>query len=177
MKYCDKNVSPKEFDQYWGNVGVLIDERVEEIASLCPTVLSVIDLGGGTGGLAKRLNALVVDWSPVACVEAEKQGLRAICQNLLTFFASCNKQYELVVLADVLEEMKMSETEALLDGVKKICKKYFVLSTPTHENYLNLSTHQVIYSKEELLKMIEARGFAMEQEIKYSDRLIARFTL
>lgn len=176
MKHADKDISPKDYDSYWKNAGVFVDERVKEIASLCPPGdLSVIDLGGGSGGLAKKLGALVVDWSPVACEMARKEGVFVICENILDFLEDCDAQYDLVILADVLEEMKMSETAALLDGIRKICRKYFVLSTPTHENYLNISTHQVIYSKEELLEMLTKRGFKKEAEVNYPDRLVARF--
>lgn len=177
MHYQDKDVTPKNYDSYWKKVGVFADERVEEILSLCPPGLKSIDLGGGSGALANRLDALLVDWSPEAIKQAKKLGVRAVRSHLLPFLERCEETYELVVLADVLEEMKASETEDLLKGVRKICSKYFVISTPTHENYLKISTHQVIYSKEELHKMITDLGFRKDTEVYYSDRLIARYTL
>lgn len=176
MKYSDKDVTPKDYDDYWKKVGVFADERVEEVFSLCPPGKAV-DLGGGTGALAKRLNALLVDWSPEAIKQAKKLGVRTEKSHILPFLEKCEDTFEVVVLADVLEEMKASETEELLKGVRKICERYFIISTPTHENYLDLSTHQVIYSKEELDKMITDLGFRKEKEIDYVDRLIARYTL
>lgn len=177
MKYEDKNVTPLHYDVYWETMGEFTDGRNEEIFDLCPKGLKSIDLGGGRGILAKQLNATLVDWSPVAIKQAKDNGVDGICKELIPFLKECEEKYELVVLADVLEEMKMSETQDLLDGIKKICNKYFVISTPTHENYLALSTHQVIYDKNELKKMIEDRGFKLEEELKYSDRLIARYSL
>jgi 2-polyprenyl-3-methyl-5-hydroxy-6-metoxy-1,4-benzoquinol methylase len=174
MIHEDKDVTPKEFDSYWKKVGVFSDDRVEEIKSLCPSG-KTIDLGGGSGALAKAVGATLVDWSPVACEKARKEGVESICANVLDFLRSTKEKYEVVVLADVLEEMKASETEELLDGVKKICTKYFIISTPTHENYLNISTHQVIYSKEELDEMLTKRGFTKEEGTEHSDRLIARY--
>jgi hypothetical protein len=172
----DKDVTPRHYDEYWTATGILVDERIEEIRNLCPVVESVVDLGGGSGGLAKELNALVVDWSPVACRIADAQGVKAICDNILSFLKT-DRKFDLVILADVLEEMKESETKELLDGIRKICNKYFVISTPVHENYLDISTHQVIYSKEELVKMITDLGFTQDSANKHPDRLIVRFTL
>lgn len=174
MKYEDKNIMPEDFDSYWNNVGVFLDDRVQEILDLCPSG-KTIDLGGGSGALAKKLNATLIDWSEVACNKAREIGVDAIQANLIDFLNKCKEKYEVVVLADVLEEMKASETDVLLNGVKKICSKYFIISTPTHENYLNLSTHQVIYEKEELKMKIELLGFTLEKELPYSDRLIARY--
>lgn len=174
MKYENKGVTAKDFDTYWQKTGQLFDERLEEVASLWPGGKTV-DLGGGSGSLAKKINATLVDWSPVACKQAEELGVKTICSNVLDFLKKTRNKYDVVILADVLEEMRADETKLVLDGVNKICKKYFILSTPTHENYLNLSTHQVIYSRGELLKMLGEYGFKLEKEIPYSDRIIARF--
>lgn len=175
MKYSNKDITPLHYDVYWETMGEFTDGRNEEIFLLCPKVKTSIDLGGGRGILAKQLGATLVDWSPTAIKQAKDKGIVGICKPLIPFLQGCEDKYDLVVLADVLEEMMMEETEALLDGVKKICNKYFVISTPTHENYLALSTHQVIYDKDELKKMITDRGFRLEEELPYTDRLIARY--
>lgn len=177
MKYQDKDVTPQDYDAYWKKVGVFADERVEEILFLCPPGLKTVDLGGGSGALAQRLGALVVDWSTEAIKQAKKLGVKTIKSHLLPFLEKSEEKYELVILADVLEEMRRDETGPLLRGIRKICSKYFVISTPTHENYLNISTHQVIYSKEELEEMLANLGFKKELEIEYTDRLIARYSL
>lgn len=177
MKYAEKDISAADYDSYWEKVGVFADERVEEIASLCAPVASAIDLGGGSGALAKRLNATLVDWSPVACELAKEHGVDAICADLIEFLATHRKTYDLVILADVIEEMKESQTKALLEGARLLCTKYLIVSTPTHENYLNVSTHQVIYSKTELETMLKDLGFKKDEEIWYTDRLIARFVV
>ncbi len=171
----DKNITPADYDDYWQKVGVLGDVRVQEVLSLCPRGLKTIDLGGGSGYVAMELGAKLVDWSPVAVQQAKELGVNAVCSDLLSFLKDCRERYELVILADVLEEMKQSETEALLDGVKKICSKYFVISTPTHENYITITTHQVIYDKPELFKMLEDRGFNKDEIVYYKDRLISRY--
>lgn len=170
----DKGITPKDYDSYWKDTGVLVDDRVKEIANLCPSFENGVDLGGGTGGLATLRQMLVVDWSPVACKRAKELGFTVEQKNILDFLRT-DRKFDLVVLGDVLEEMREDETNALLDGIAKICTKYFVISTPTHENYLQMHTHQVIYSKDELIKMIEDRGFTLEEKLNYSDRLIARF--
>lgn len=172
----DKNITPKNYDDYWTETGILKDGRVEEIRDLCPKVESIVDLGGGSGGLAKELNALVVDWSPVACEIAKSQGINTICVNILDFLKE-DRKFDLVILADVLEEMRADETQELLEGIRKICSKYFVISTPTHENYLDISTHQVIYSEDELVKMITDLGFIQDSKNQHSDRLIVRFKI
>jgi len=172
----NKEVTPKNYDDYWTQTGILLDERIQEIRDLCPKVESVVDLGGGSGGLAKELNALVVDWSPVACEIAKGQNIQVVCDNILNFLKT-DQKFDLVILADVIEEMKAEETKELLEGIRKICNKYFVISTPTHENYLDISTHQVIYSEEELVKMITDLGFVKDSVNKHSDRLIVRFKL
>ena len=112
----------------------------------------------------------------MACKVAQDNGLKVEKANILDFLKT-DRKFDLVVLADVLEEMKASETDAVLDGVAKICTKYFVISTPTHENYLDISTHQVIYDRDELIKIIEDRGFTFEEEVFYKDRLVARFKI
>lgn len=175
MIFENKDVTPKEYDTYWNKTGVLIDDRVKEIAELCPDFRAGVDLGGGTGGLVTIKKMLVVDWSPVACQVARDNGFEVEEKNILDFLKT-DRKFDLVVLGDVLEEMRADETNELLDGIARICTKYFVISTPTHENYLNLSTHQVIYNKDALKKMITDRGFTLEKELAYSDRLIARFS-
>lgn len=171
----NKGVTPSDYDTYWDKTGLLVDDRVQEIAGLCPSFENGVDLGGGTGGLSTLKNMLVVDWSPVACAMAKEKGFEVEEKNILDFLKT-DRKFDLVVLGDVLEEMREDETNELLDGISKICTKYFVISTPTHENYLKMSTHQVIYPKDELIKMIEERGFKLEDKLNYSDRLIARFS-
>jgi hypothetical protein len=99
-----------------------------------------------------------------------------VCDNVLNFLKT-DQKFDLVILADVIEEMKESETKELLEGIRKICGKYFVISTPTHESYIQISTHQVIYSKDELVKMITDLGFKQDSVNQHSDRLIVRFSL
>jgi hypothetical protein len=115
------------------------------------------------------------EWHRPIFDKARELGVDAECHNLIDFLKTCKDKYEVVILADVLEEMRVDETKALLKGVKKICSKYFIISTPTHENYLNISTHQVIYDKDELHRMICKLGFKQEKVVNYPDRLIARY--
>jgi hypothetical protein len=177
MISVEKTITPADYNDYWLKTQVLYDERVEEIRNLCPEVESAVDLGGGSGGLSQETKALIIDWSEEGCRIARENGNEAICMNILDFLNETTNKYELVILADVLEEMKESETQELLDGIKKICSKYFVISTPTAENYINISTHQVIYTRDELLEMITARGFEMDCDNYHHDRLIARFKI
>lgn len=173
MIHEDKNVTPADYNEYYNRVGFFVDGRVMEIVSLCPKVEKILDLGGGTGNVASQLvgDVTVVDWSDRA---GELAKVKFVKKDILDYLKETEQRFELVILADVLEEMKASQTKELIEGINKVATKYFVISTPTHENYLNLSTHQVIYTEQEINDLLV--GWKMVEKIpKYTDRLIALY--
>lgn len=181
MVYSDKNVRPGDYDQHHRNLTHALNEfqRNWEFYRLCPKGLKAVDLGGGVGILSAMLGATLVEWSDEGVKMARQYfpELAVIQADIGEYLKSASGKFELVLLTDVLEEMPASRTEEVLSGIDGVTEPgaYFLISTPTHENYLTLSTHQVIYTRQELLQMLSNHGWSLENEARYPDRLVGLF--
>lgn len=157
-------------------------QRLLEIFSLCNfSDKKIIDIGGGVGFLSHAL-AFKNDVTMVDFAEEAIKILREYCSGFEVYFGDFKKffnenkdKYDVAILADVVEEIYYEDFIILLDALEEREVNHLVVSTPTHANYLKLSTHLVIYPKQELLTMFKERGWEVEEEIIYADRLMARF--
>ena len=178
-----KKVTVKDFDHEYGvnsSRYFQCEDRIREFFPLFDSLAgrkTILDLGCGAGWLgahlSERHDVTLVDFSPKAVefARANAPKCRVVCADLLEFLKDA-EPYDVAVLTDVVEEIYEHQLEPLLSALRA---DVLVVSTPTHPNYLKMSTHLVIYEKPELLGILARHGWKLEQSVPYPDRLIGRF--
>ena len=181
---ADKKITVDDFDnEYSVNSSRYFhcEDRIREFFPLCDFEgrKTILDLGCGAGWLGHHLSAkhdvTLVDFSPKAVefARVNAPNCQVFCADMVTFAKEKKAKYDVVILTDVVEEIYQEQLEPVLSAIDDA--DILIMSTPTHENYLKMSTHLVIYEKEELMGILAAHGWKLDKVVPYSDRLIGRF--
>lgn len=184
MFKATKKITVEDFDnEYRVNTSryYVCEDRIIEFFPLCEfdDRKTILDLGCGVGFLGQHLSAkhdvTLVDFSPVAIEMAKVNApdCKIVCADILDFIKTKGQKFDVVILTDVVEEIYEDQLEPILLATEDA--DYLIISTPTHQNYLEVSTHLVIYEKKELKDLLEKHGWKQTMKVPYVDRLIARF--
>lgn len=140
--------------------------------------MPILEVGSGFGQNLYSLkelgftNVLGLDLSPQCVAFCQKQGFNALLvQTEEKFYGEHQKQFDLVILYDVLEHYLPEEGSILLKNIQKVMKTNasLLISVPNANHPFSPRllfddiTHRFIYNKKSLLQLLGNCGFEKNQ--------------
>lgn len=122
---------------------------------------NVLDIGAGDGKITHLLGIKGVDNEPEAVRLAQEKGANVVLGDAYNLPFN-NEEFESAFMGDVLEHCEFPKKA--LQEAKRILKNYLYLATP-EKGTNNDKFHYQEWTPEELRKLVENEGFALEGEI------------
>ncbi|MCL4872093.1 MAG: class I SAM-dependent methyltransferase [Anaerolineae bacterium] len=138
---------------------------------------AILEIGSGKGGFLLCCQQLGyhdvtgTDISPEQVTFCHEQGFtNVVCADGLSYLQSCERQYALIAMIDVLEHLTKNEAVATLKAIYEhlLPGGRVILRVPNMSNPLNLRTryvdftHEIGLSRESLQQLLRLIGFEIE---------------